>query len=564
MTTEFTHLDLDQELEQAVNDLGYSTPTQVQDQVIPLLLEGKDVIAQSETGSGKTAAFALPILQNLETGISPRITQALVLAPTRELAIQVANAINKYGQHLSVEVMAVYGGQRYDTSKRRIRNGVDVIVGTPGRLQDLMRQGILDLSGVHTVVLDEADEMLSMGFIEDIENILSQTPDERQTALFSATMPKSIRNLADKYMHDPQTVMVLQKQMTVATTEQRYYVVNERDKLAAMTRIFEVEEIGATLVFTRTRAGSGKLAADLIQRGYAAEALNGDLAQEARIHVLNRFRSGQVKVLVATDVAARGLDIEGISHVVNFDIPNDPEAYVHRIGRTGRAGREGIAISLVTPKDRFHLNRIERYTKQKIEQAQFPDEAQVYAHREDKLVHKLTVWLERDRSKREQEIVEQMMAEGHDPVRIAAAALKMARVEENQRPVEKIGEVNMSERSRGSRRGSSSEPRGKGKKSRKPAERSGHSRAGRSTITTVEEGMVRLSLERGRQHGIRPGEVVGTIASCANIPGSAIGKIMIQDNHTVLDVQEEYVSRVLGHTGAYSFRDHKNVVIKRA
>ena len=564
MTTEFTHLDLDQELEQAVNDLGYSTPTKVQDQVIPLLLEGKDVIAQSETGSGKTAAFALPILQNLETGISPRNVQALVLAPTRELAIQVANAINKYGSHLNVEVMAVYGGQRYDTSKRRIRNGVDVIVGTPGRLQDLMRQGLLDLSSVHTVVLDEADEMLSMGFIEDIENILSQTPDERQTALFSATMPKSIRVLADKYMHDPQTVMVLEKQMTVASTEQRFYLVNEKDKLAALTRIFEVDEIGATLVFTRTRAGSGKLAADLIQRGYAAEALNGDLAQEARIHVLNRFRSGQVKVLVATDVAARGLDIEGISHVVNYDIPNDPEAYVHRIGRTGRAGREGIAISLVPPRDRFQINRIERYTKQKIEQAQLPDETQVYAHREDKLIHKLTVWLERDRSKREQEIVEQMMAEGHDPVRIAAAALKMARIEENQSPVEKIGEVNMTERSKGSRRERSLGSKGKGKNSRKPADRQQYSRGGRSTITTVEEGMVRLSLERGRQHGIRPGEVVGTIASCANIPGSAIGKIMIQDDQTILDVQEEYVSRVLGHTGSYSFRDYKNVMIKRA
>jgi ATP-dependent RNA helicase DeaD len=420
------------------------------------------------------------------------------------------------------------------------------------------------LGAVHTVVLDEADEMLSMGFIEDIENILSQTPSERQTALFSATMPKAIRDLANKYMHDPQTVMILKKQMTVATTEQRYYLVNEKDKLAALTRIFEVEEIGATLVFTRTRASSGKLAADLIQRGFAAEALNGDLAQEARIHVLNRFRSGQVQVLVATDVAARGLDIEGISHVVNYDIPEDPEAYVHRIGRTGRAGREGVAISLVTPRNRFHLGRIERYTKHKIDQAQLPDEAQVYAHREEKLVHKLTVWLERDRAKREQEIVEQMAAEGYDPLRIAAAALKMARVEEHQRPVDKIGEVDLSERSRSNRREKSTEARGKGKKARKPLEGQVRSRAGRSTLTTVEEGMIRLSLERGRQHGIRPGEVVGTIASCANIPGSAIGKITIQDEQTMLDVQEEYVSRVLGHTGSYCFRDHKNVIIKRA
>ena len=561
MTTEFTHLNLDNELSQVVDELGYTSPTPVQDQVIPLMQAGQDVIAQSETGSGKTAAFALPILQNLVFGQQPRDVQALILAPTRELAIQVAKATSQYGQYMQAQVMAVYGGQHYGTSKKRLRQGVDVIVGTPGRLQDLMRQGILDLSSVRMVVLDEADEMLSMGFIEDIENILSQVPDERQTALFSATMPKTIQRLADKYMNDPQLVAIKHKQLTVATTEQRYYLVNQRDKLAAITRLFEVEEIGATLVFTRTRVGSSRLANELVQCGFPAEALNGDLAQEARIGVLNRFRKGQIKVLVATDVAARGLDIDDISHVFNYDIPNDPEAYVHRIGRTGRAGKEGIAISLITPKERHFLGRIEGYTKKPITAANLPTEAEVYENREKKLIHKLVVWLERDRSKREQEIIEGLVAEGHDPIKIASAALKMARVEEKQRPVEKIGNVEFEKRSSRSRRErkNASNHNGKGKNFRKKVQKN----RSRNLSSTVEEGMIRLSLERGREHGVLPGEVVKSIASGAKIPGSAIGKITIQDQRTILDVQEEYASRVLGHTGAYSFREHHNLIIKR-
>lgn len=565
--TEFSQLNLHPKLVQVVAELGYTTPTDVQTRVIPLMLDGTDIIAQSQTGSGKTAAFALPILQNMIHGGNSGRVQSLILAPTRELAIQVADAITQYGRHLQVEVMAVYGGQHYGTSKRRLKQGVDVIVGTPGRLQDLMRQKILDLSSVRTVILDEADEMLSMGFIEDIENILSQTPSQRQTTLFSATMPKTIRRLADKYMIEPQTIMIERKQLTVATVEQRYYLVNEKDKLAALTRLFEIEDVGSTLIFTKTRVGSSRLANELIQRGFAAEALNGDLAQDARIRVLNRFRDGHIKVLVATDVAARGLDIDDISHVFNFDLPSDLEAYVHRIGRTGRAGKEGIAISLVTPGERRRLGRIEGYIKQKLTQAQIPTEKDILDRRENRLLEKMAMWLERDRCKREEEIVAELIAAGHDPIKVAAAALKMARVEEKQRPIQKIGEVRL-DRSKGkyengrsgSRRGRG---KGKSKRHRKGNYRGGNGSNGRRD-ESHEEGMVRLSIGRGRNHGVSPGEVVGVIASHADIPGHGIGKILIRDQHTLVDVQEEYVSRVLGQTGSYNFREHQNVIIEKA
>lgn len=555
MTNEFSQLTLHPTLIQTAADLGYINPTEVQSQVIPIMLEGKDVLVQSKTGSGKTAAFAFPVLQDLLLTNHRGSIHTLVLAPTRELAIQVADAIQEYGRIQKVKVLPIYGGQHYGTSKRKLQEGVDVVVGTPGRLQDLIRQNLLDLSNVKTVILDEADEMLSMGFVEDVENILKETPSQRQTSLFSATLPPQIRRLADNYMNEPEQVIIQNKEMTVDTIDQRYYVVKEKDKLAAITRLFEAEDIGATLVFTKTRISSGKLANDLIQRGFAAEALNGDLAQDARLRVLNRFREGQIKVLVATDVAARGLDIDDISHVFNYDIPTDPEAYVHRIGRTARAGKDGVAISLLAPKDQNYLRRIEGYTKHKIQQAQFPTDKDLMERRDLKLLEIMGVWLERDRCTREEELVEYMIATGHDPVKIAASALKMARKGMSDQPIEKLTPVEFHQ---------GREKNGQGKKPTRKHKQSSRSGQFEKSASGREKGMVRLSLERGREHGINPGEIVGGIASRADIPGHGIGKITIKDKFTFIDVQEEYVPAVLGKSGQYHFRNHHNLKVKEA
>ena len=369
MTAEFCQFNLHASLLKALTDLGYTTPTPIQSGMIPLMLTGVDVIGQAQTGTGKTAAFALPILNNYQPRQTP---QALVLAPTRELALQVSEAMQGYGRHSGAKVLAVYGGQGYGQQIRQLRNGVDIVVGTPGRLLDLLERKLLDFSAIQTVVLDEADEMLKMGFIDDVEAILAKTPATRQTALFSATMPPPIRRLADKYMRAPQSVTIQRNQITAVAIEQRYYLVRPSDKVAALTRILENEDVKRALIFARTRVGTAELANALTQQGFPAETLNGDLTQEARERVLNRFRNDQVQILVATDVAARGLDIDDISHVFNHDLPTEAEVYVHRIGRTGRASKTGIAISLIAPAEHAHLRRIEAFTRQKFLRATLP------------------------------------------------------------------------------------------------------------------------------------------------------------------------------------------------
>ena len=549
MTTQFSDLNLHPDLMQALEKAGYIEPTPIQAEMIPVMLTGVDVIGQAQTGTGKTAAFALPIIQNLIPG--QRKPQALILSPTRELAMQVAKAFEMYGAYTDVRVLSIYGGSSYGRQISALKRGVDVVVGTPGRLLDLLKRKSLDLSAVTTLVLDEADEMLSMGFIDDIETLLDATSLRRQIALFSATMPTAIRRLASKYLNEPESIVIKKKQLTLAATEQRYYVVNQRDKLAALTRIFETEDVSRALIFARTRAGTGELANALASRGFSADMINGDLSQDARERVMSRFRNDRIKVLVATDVAARGLDIDDISHVFNYDLPDDPEVFVHRIGRTGRAGKEGIAISLFTPKETRMLRRIEGYTRQKQTKANLPSKSEIQKKRKMQLVERMEVWLNRGRYKNEMDMVTELVEAGHAPLEIAAAAMKIVRESEKERPIESIGEVR-EWNSRRDPRGSRSAPnsrynrdKGRGRKS---------VRENFSKKQSHESGMVRLNLDKGRSHGLRPSDVVGAIAHHADIPGKVIGAIHIQDQQTMVDVPEQFVDKVLSKNGTYRLR----------
>ncbi len=530
----FSQFDLHPDLVQTVTELGFAVPTPIQQAVIPLLMQGRDVIGQAQTGTGKTAAYGLPLLQRLnpqQNGV-----QALVLAPTRELALQVAEALESYSQQLGTRVLAIYGGQSYQQQLRSLQGRVEVVVGTPGRLIDLINQGALDLGGVRTVVLDEADEMLSMGFVEDIELILDRIPPERQMLLFSATISRRVLGLSKRYLHDPETVSITPKQLTSDTIEQRYYLVNPQDKVAALTRLFELEAIDSALIFTRTRLGCGDLASQLSHRGYSAEPLNGDLSQEARLQVLARFRSGQVKVLVATDVAARGLDIEDISHVFNFDLPDDPEVYVHRIGRTGRAGREGIAITLIAPRERWQLRRIEEYTRFNLTRAELPTIQQIENHRQALLMEQLEVWIRRGRCRREREMVDLLVQTGHAAEDVAAAALKLARGDEKKRPIEPLTPIKEEQmapprrgQARGERRGPTAGRRGPGR----------------------DKDMVAVRLDIGRDDGIGINHVVASLSHYSGISGSQLGKIRLEANSTLVDVPEQLVGRLMAKNGAY-------------
>ena len=556
MTTDFTSLHLRAEVAQAITELGYAEPTPIQSAMIPIMLRGADVIGQAQTGTGKTAAFALPILHNFTP---QRHVQALVLAPTRELALQVADSMTQYGKHLEVRVLAVYGGQPYGPQISRLNRGVDVVVGTPGRLLDLIDRNALNIKHVRMVVLDEADEMLNMGFIEDVERILAETPEHRQTALFSATLPARIRALANRFMRDPQSVTIKRETLTLATTEQRYYLVHEADKTNALTRLFEVEPIKSALIFTRTRAETASLANELVVRGIPAEAIHGDLDQNAREAVLRRFRANQVEVLVATDVAARGLDIEDISHVFNYHLPDDPEVYVHRIGRTGRAGKTGVAITLLSPREKRRLREVEALTKQPIQKVELPTVAEIHRYRETKVIETLKVWLGRGRYKRELEMVQGLVEAGNDPMHIAAAALKIARADEKQRPIAEITEVKSERREKETRRAGNQESHSRGQHPERGGGPRRHAGAPgqHGSNGSHEAGMVRMKLNKGRTHGVRPNDIVGTIAFHANIPGSIIGKIRIEDRVTFVDIPDEVLEQVLKQNGNYRIGKEK-------
>ncbi len=514
----FADFNLIPEVLAAVNDVGYETPTPIQLPTIPHLLAGRDVVGQAQTGTGKTAAFALPLLSRLD--LRRPEPQILVLTPTRELAIQVAEAFQSYASHLrGFQVLPVYGGQDYAVQLRQLKRGVHVIVGTPGRLMDHMRRGTLKLAGLRTVVLDEADEMLRMGFIEDVEWILSQTPPERQVALFSATMPVAIRRIAQQYLRDPAEITIKLRTTTAETIRQRYWIVTGVHKLDALTRLLETEPFDGMLVFVRTRIAAVELAERLQARGYATSALNGDMPQKQREQTVTRFKAGKLDILVATDVAARGLDVDRISHVINFDIPNDTEAYVHRIGRTGRAGRSGEAILFVAPRERHLLRAIERATRQQIEPMELPSAETVNDKRIAKFTQQITDTLAtRDLAFFRDVIVRYQQQHDADPIDIAAALAQLA---QGDKPLLVKDVITLDKRP----------PRDDARRDRKPP-------TTRATAIPANVDKELFRVEVGRSHGVQPGNLVGAIANEAGVASSHIGRIEIYDAYSTIELPD--------------------------
>ncbi|HEX6749038.1 MAG TPA: DEAD/DEAH box helicase [Longimicrobium sp.] len=534
--TGFGDLGLAPEVLAALEVLGYEEPTPIQVEAIPLLLSGRDVIGRAATGTGKTAAFALPLVQRIdpEGGV-----QALILAPTRELAVQVAEATHRYGSRLGVRVLAVYGGQAIDRQLRELRRGVHVVVGTPGRILDHIRRRSLDLSRVNYVVLDEADEMLDMGFIEDIDTILDETPPERQTALFSATFPPRIQELADKHMREPARVTVRQDKLETPLVRQVAYVVPRPYKLEALTRILDLEAPTSAILFCRTRNEVDELTEALQVRGYRPEALHGGLNQAQRDRVMKKFRDGTADLLIATDVAARGLDVEHVSHVINYDIPQTPEVYVHRIGRTGRAGREGTAVTLAQPREQFLLRGIEREVGRPIERARVPTVADLRARRLELMRAALVETLEGEDYEAYRDNVVLPLAEEFDPLDIAAAAAKLAADATRGEEPDSEVEIPQFEERRPPRDREMRGPRGRQERFDRGGG-GGPPRRGRDG-----RGMTRLFIGVGRRRGIRPGDIVGAIAGEARIPGEGIGAIEIADQFTIVEVAEEFAEQVL-------------------
>ncbi len=523
----FRSLALSEEVLSALADVGYEAPTPIQAQTIPVLLSGSDMLGQAQTGTGKTAAFALPALSRID--LSRHEPQVLVLVPTRELALQVAEAFVRYAAHLKgFHVLPIYGGQSYQPQLNALRRGVHVVVGTPGRVIDHMNRGTLKLSGLTMLVLDEADEMLRMGFVDAVETILEQTPPRRQVALFSATLPAPIRRIAQKHLHTPVEVTIKSKTSTATNIRQRYWMVSGLHKLDALTRILEAEIFEGMLVFTRTKQATVELAEKLEARGFSAAPLNGDIAQRDRERTVSRLKEGHIDIVVATDVAARGLDVERISHVVNYDVPYDTESYVHRIGRTGRAGRKGEAILFIAPRERNMLRAIERATRQVIEPMNLPSVDAVNKLRITKFKQRISDTLDKAEANIFRPVLEQMQAETGLPlIDIAVALASMSQGStpllltpkpESEKPALHISE---GPRESGAHRGFVEAPRAL----------QGRDRPSAAHMETYR-------LEVGAAHGIKPGNIVGAIANEAGIEGVRIGRVDIRDYHSYVDLPE--------------------------
>lgn len=522
LPTTFADLQIHPSVLQAVADVGYETPSAIQAATIPALLAGSDVVGLAQTGTGKTAAFAIPILSRIDT--ASKATQALVLAPTRELALQVAEAFGRYGAHLPrVNVLPIYGGASYTVQLSGLKRGAQVVVGTPGRVIDHLERGSLDLSHLDYLVLDEADEMLQMGFAEDVERILADTPQYKQVALFSATMPPAIRRITARYLHDPVEVTVEAKTTTAENISQRYIEVAGPRKMDALTRVLEVESFEAMIVFVRTKQATEEVAEKLRARGFSAAAINGDIAQAQRERTIAALKSGNIDILVATDVAARGLDVERISHVVNYDIPHDTEAYVHRIGRTGRAGRSGTALLFVSPRERHLLKAIEKATRQKLTESALPTVEDVNAQRVAKFADSITATLSAPGADVFRGLVEEYSREHNVPMADIAAALALQ---------SRDGEAFLME----------PEPPAAQRRSRERADRPGRKDDRKSG---PKDGFATYRIAVGKRHKVSPGAIVGALANEGGLHRSDFGNISIRVDHSLVELPAKLSGKTL-------------------
>ncbi len=530
-TIRFSELDLAPAVLRAVEEVGYESPSPIQAESIPHLLAGRDLLGQAQTGTGKTAAFSLPLLSRLD--LSRQSPQILVLTPTRELAIQVAEAMQTYARYMQgFHVLPVYGGQGMDTQLRQLKRGVHVVVGTPGRILDHLRRRTLVLDQLSALVLDEADEMLRMGFIDDVEVILEHTPSSRQVALFSATMPDVIRRVAKRHLKNPVEIHIKSKTTTVSTIKQRYWQVSGLHKLDALTRILEVEDFEAILVFVRTKTATVELAEKLEARGYSSAPLNGDMNQSVREKTVERLKSGDLDIVIATDVAARGLDVERISHVINYDIPTDTEAYVHRIGRTGRAGRKGEAILFVSPREQSMLRAIERATHQPITPMQLPTHEDIVDRRITQFKQTITDTLEAEDLTFFEDLINKYQAE-HD-IGLSEIASALAFLVQKKRPLlmkkkpEPVAAKAFSDRP----------PRERSERGER-GERPERSERRERPDTGPEAGMQRFRIEVGREHNVQPKHIVGAIANEAGIDSANIGHIKLYDSYSTVDLPQD-------------------------
>lgn len=525
-TIRFEDLELDAKIMRAITDMGFEAASPIQGQAIPLELQGLDIIGQAQTGTGKTAAFGIPLLQKIDP--KNKKPQAIILCPTRELAIQVSEEIRRLAKYMhGVKVLPIYGGQEIGRQIRSLKDGVQVIIGTPGRVMDHMRRKTVKMDQIHTVVLDEADEMLNMGFLEDMETILSALSEERQTLMFSATMPQAIQRIAANFQKDPQIVRVVKKELTVPKVTQYYYEVKPKNKLEVMCRLLDLYDPKLSVVFCNTKKQVDELVQGLQGRGYFAEGLHGDLKQEQRDRVMRAFRTGRTDILVATDVAARGIDVDDVEAVFNYDVPQDDEYYVHRIGRTGRAGREGKAFNLVVGKEVYKLREIQRYCKTRIIPQAIPSLDDVTSIKADKILDQVgEVLQDSDLSKVIDIVEKRVLEEDYTTLDLAAALLKMMMGEEGEelleenRPLRELEDLeDESRRSRGGRNGRGSRGR--------------------------NEDVARLFINIGKNQGIRPGDILGAIAGESGMPGRMVGSIDMFDNYTFVEVPREHADVVL-------------------